>query len=111
MVDGVMSEWFESFIGVRQGCVLSPVLYSLFINGLAKKLKECGCGGVNVGVELLQVLLYADDLVLFAESAAELQQMLNVLEEYCGEWRFEINVGKSKVMVCGRDVVGEEVDV
>ena len=47
------------------------------------------------------MLLFADDVVLFAESAEELQGMLDVLEEYCRKWRFEINVGKSKGMVCG----------
>jgi hypothetical protein len=37
---------------------------------------------------------------MFAESAEALQAMLGILEEYCRKWRFEVNVGKSKVMVC-----------
>jgi hypothetical protein len=101
MVDGELSEWFETLVGVRQGCVLSPVLYSLFINGFAKFLKEKSVGGVKVAEEWLRLLLFADDIVLFAESEEELQEMLNLLSEYCRRWRFEINVGKSKVMVCG----------
>jgi hypothetical protein len=101
MVDGELSEWFETLVGVRQGCVLSPVLYSLFINGFAKFLKEKSVGGVEVAEEWLRLLLFADDIVLFAESEEELQEMLNLLSEYCRRWRFEINVGKSKVMVCG----------
>lgn len=56
---------------------------------------------MSVGEDLLQLLLFADDIVLFADSAEELQRMLEMLEEYCKQWRFEINVGKSKVMVVG----------
>ena len=36
-----------------------------------------------------------------------LQAMLKVLEDYCRKWRFEVNVKKSKVMVCAE---GEEGD-
>ncbi len=33
------TEWFELHTGVRQGCVMSPVLFSLFVNGLAREIK------------------------------------------------------------------------
>lgn len=111
MVDGEQTEWFETCMGVRQGCVLSPILYSIFINGFAKAMKESGVGGVPVDGELLQLLLFADDIVLFADSAEELQRMLEVLEGYCRKWRFEINVGKSKVMVVGGGGGGGGVEV
>jgi hypothetical protein len=65
-----------------------------------KNLKEKK-GGLEVAEEWLRLLLFADDIVLFAESAETLQEMLNLLSEYCRRWRFEINVGNSKVMVCG----------
>ena len=103
MVDGKQTDWFETKMGVRQGCVLSPILYSIFINGFAKALKESGVGGVEVDEERLHLLLFADDIVMFAEDAGKLQEMLDVMEEYCRKWRFEINVGKSKVMVVGGD--------
>ena len=98
MVDGEQTEWFETCMGVRQGCVLSPILYSIFINGFAKAMKESGVGGVPIGNNCC---CFADDIVMFAESAEELQRMLEVLEVYCKKWRFETNVGKSKVMVVG----------
>ena len=55
--------WFELQAGVRQGCVMSPILFSLFINGLARELKEQG-QGVDIGGRRVQMLLYADDIVL-----------------------------------------------
>ena len=42
------TEWFELYTGVRQGCVMSPILFSLFVNGLAREIKVVG-KGVQVG--------------------------------------------------------------
>ena len=52
--------------------MLSPVLYSIFINGFAKFLKEKGAGGVQVAEEWLRILLFADDIVLCAETEEKL---------------------------------------
>ena len=110
MVDGEQTEWFDTDMGVRQGCVISPILYSVFINGFAKQLINRGVGGVRVAVDLLRILLFADDIVLFAEDAHGLQEMLDVLEKYARKWRFEVNVKKSKVMVCGPKELREGKD-
>ena len=66
MVNGEQTEWFETCLGVRQGCVLSPILYSIFINGFAKAMTESGVGGVSIGEESLQLLLFADGIVRIA---------------------------------------------
>ena len=54
-------------------------MFSLFINGLAKKIKEVG-RGVKVGYRFVR-LMYADDIVLLAESKRDLQRMLNAVTE------------------------------
>ena len=46
-VEGNLTEWFPVDTGVRQGCVLSPLLYTFFINGLVKELNE-----MNVGIQI-----------------------------------------------------------
>lgn len=96
------TEWFELQAGVRQGCVMSPILFSLFINGLARELKEQG-QGVDIGGRRVQMLLYAD-IVLLAETPGDLQRMLQVVSEYSQKWRFRVNPkkGKSEVIVFGR---------
>ncbi len=72
LVNGQQSEWFDVEVGVRQGCVLSPVLFSLFIDGIAKELKKNG-----FGIQLEEgdddkfgLLMYADDIVLIANDKA-----------------------------------------
>ena len=89
------TEWFEVETGVRQGCVMSPILFSFFINGLAREIKEKG-KGIKVGERKVCLLMYADDIVLLAETAEDLQNMLDVVTEYARKWRFKLNTKKGK---------------
>ena len=53
------------------------------------------------GRYLVWRLMYADDVVLMAESSAELQEMLDVVGRYAQQWKFRFNARKSKTMVVG----------
>jgi hypothetical protein len=46
----------------------------------------------------LFIILYADDTVIMAESAADLQKQLDSFSDYCDIWRLKINVEKSKIV-------------
>ena len=102
VVGGESSDSFETTVGLPQGAVLSPLLYALFINGLAVELKQEGFG-VDVFGRRVGILLYADDIVLIAESPEQLQEMLSWTSRYANEWQFRFNTkpGKSDVVVCG----------
>ena len=65
-----------------------------FIHCLNNKLEH----ELDVFLKLL-VLLYADDTVLMAENAIDLQQQLNVFKEYCKTWKLKVNVNKSNVLI------------
>ena len=84
------SDQFPVSTGLRQGCVLSPLLFSLYINGLMVELtmKRCGveCGGL-----LVPGLLYADDTSLFGENVQGLERSLLALEEWCSRWGMKVN--------------------
>ena len=82
------------------GAVLSPFLYAIYINGLHKALSDVGLGVWVLG-RRVPLLLYADDIVLLARSAVELQAMLDVVTVYAQQWRFELNHRKSNVVVMG----------
>ena len=60
------SEPFGASCGLRQGCILSPLLFLLYVNSLVYKLKEAEVG-VKCGRQVIPVLLYADDAVILAE--------------------------------------------
>ena len=52
----------------------------------------------------MRLLMYADDIVLLAETAKDLQDMLDVISTYSKQWRFRLNPkkGKSEVMIFGK---------
>lgn len=95
--DGLLSNSFSCLSGVRQGDVMSPNLFNIYINDLpsifasdndSPKLKDV----------YVHCLMYADDLVLMSLSEDGLQNKLNKLDAYCKEWGLEINSKKTKVM-------------
>ena len=74
---------FECLWGVKQGCILSPNLFNIFINDLPAFFRDKGAFQIPLSDHEASLLLYADDLVLLADSAIELQRQLNWLQEYC----------------------------
>ena len=81
-VNGYYSEWFDVSNGLKQGCILSPLLFSLYISDLVTSLNTMNIG-VPVGDETVRVLLYADDIVLLADSVDNLQSLLDEVHLWC----------------------------
>ena len=81
---------------MKQGAILSPLFYSLFVNELLVALEKSGLG-VKIGIVYCSAPMYADDLALIASSAEELQAMMDVVSQYATKWRYRINPLKSKV--------------
>lgn len=85
--------------GVRQGGILSPILFNLYMDELSERLNVCKTGCM-IGNSLVNHIMYADDLVVFSPSSAGLQQLLNVCSEYGLEHDIVYNPDKSMVMTC-----------
>ena len=66
--NGVMHGPVTLRCGIRQGGVLSPCLFAIYIDGLVKKVQSCGYG-CYVCHACVSILLYADDILLLAPSA------------------------------------------
>ena len=96
-----MSEWFPILAGVRQGGILSPVFYSIYVDDLVQILSEAGIG-CHIRDVFLSILLYADDMCLTAPSLKGLQRLLQVTENYCKDWDICLNSKKSKNMSFGK---------
>ncbi len=95
-MNGILSDWFESTMGTKQGDNLSPNCFSLYLNPLLTELKSSGIG-VSFENNIVTVLAYADDLVLIAENEADLQRLINILQDWCFKWRLCVNE-KTKIM-------------
>ena len=76
-----LSKPFNVTNGVRQGGILSPVFYNLYIDELSLKLTQLGVG-CKFNNTILNHLFYADDTVLMASSPAALQNLISTCEQY-----------------------------
>ena len=97
--NNIFSKPFPHAKGVRQGCNLSPLLFSLFMNDLEGFLKSHSSGFCTLNNCMLQLLMFADDLVLLADTANGLQESINILEEFCRNWDLSINTEKTKIII------------
>ena len=97
-IDGYLSERIPSSIGVKQGCVLSPLLFNLFPSDLPS-IFSTDCHPVELCNLKLNCLMFADDLVLVSQSAEGLQNCLNKLQTYCKKWCLTVNTDKTKVVI------------
>ena len=101
-VGGWKTKLFNIIAGLKQGCVLSPTLFIIFIDDLIAEIKKV-CPGYRVGAGLrVALLLFADDLVIMANTQRELQAALEVLDKYCQLWRLQVNLKKCKAVLAGK---------
>ena len=94
------SDWFCIKAGVRQGGVLSPDLYCIYVDELVELLSELGIG-CHLRNIFLSILLYADDMALISPSLQSLQRLLSATEDYCKKWDIMLNAKKTKNMSFG----------
>ena len=81
---------FRTYKGVRQGCILSPRLFNLFINDIPD-IFDSSCEPVKIGNKYINCLMYADDLILLSETETGLQNCLDRLNDYVKKWQLQIN--------------------
>jgi len=97
-----MTERFETKKGVRQGCVLSPLLFNVYIADVDTEFKNRRIGGIELGKERIWNLAYADDIVLMAKSKEAIEDMMVTFGNFLKKRRLELSVEKSKVLVFNR---------
>ena len=95
------SSFFDYNRGVRQGCILSPLLFNLYLNEIPHILDYSHDTDPIVlpnGLPL-NCLFYADDLVLISKSAYGLQKQIDILQNYSKNWLLKINPHKTKTLI------------
>ena len=92
VIDEVKSE-----IGLRQGCTLSPLLCMIVMEELTQRIKKTGVG-IRIGKEILNILLFADDVVLLTESWEDMQKLLEEVVKFSEDMEMKFGIDKCKVM-------------
>ena len=93
------SPTFKTNKGVRQGCVLSPLLFNIFLADLQTILDNNGDNVKVSKASTISCLLWADDILMLSESKTGLQAKLNALEKYCDTNKLSVNTKKTQCMI------------
>ena len=91
------SNQFHIKAGVKQGEVMSPQLCALFLSDLSEVIKNAKLG-IPCGNQMVSLLLYVDDIVIFAENPEKMQCLLNILRSWCSKWHMCANLRKTKIV-------------
>uniref|UniRef100_A0A3P9I5V0 Reverse transcriptase domain-containing protein n=1 Tax=Oryzias latipes TaxID=8090 RepID=A0A3P9I5V0_ORYLA len=84
-VNDLKTGWFSTPFGVKQGDVLSPTLFSIYVNDLAQEIKK-----TNLGIDINSWNLIDEEI--------KLQGMLNTMNDWCNKWRLTINSDKTQIV-------------
>ena len=97
VIDGNMTKWFRVNVGVRQGCLLSPTLFNIFLDFVMAELKSVQTK-LSLNENLSCDIRYADDTTLISSIFEMLQLSTTELENACKKWGMKINTSKTKIL-------------
>ena len=95
--NGSFSEQWNIVRGVRQGGVTSAFLFNIYINDILDAISNLKVG-CKIGINRINIIAYADDMILMAPSVRSLQLLINKISLLFDEYFLKINVQKTVVM-------------
>ena len=98
--------FFDSLLGVRQRCNLSPLLFNLLVNDI---FQDNSCEPIKLQQKDINCIMYADDLLILSETEAGLNNRLQRLGNMPKRWKLKINQKKTKIMVFNKQ--GRSIDL
>lgn len=98
-VEGCTSEEIAIRRGVRQGCVLSPLLFNLYSATVFNEALENTRAGIKINGNIIKNIRYADDTVIMASSISELQSLMDLIVKHSEDFGLYMNTSKTKLLV------------
>ena len=109
-INGTYGIHFQVSKGTRQGSILSPYIFNIFINGLLEEL-EASPYGLIIGSSKFNSMAYADDIELVAANTSDLQCLVDICYNYSIKWRFKFGVNKSLFCVAGNKNIAQDPEI
>ena len=98
------TDYFNCPVGLKEECLLSPMIFSIFITDLAEHIQNSSSRGIQLLPDLVEVflLLFVDRIALISETIGGLQKQLDILLHFCKDYKMIVNIINTKVMVFRR---------
>ena len=108
--NGTLTDYITCPGGSKQGCLISPILCSFFIDEFAGILQNSGLRGIQLLPDWTEIflLMYADDNVLISDTIVGLQRQFNLLPDFCDNFKLTVNVLKTEILVFKNGVFNQE---
>ena len=103
-----IGDWFRTTAGVRQGCILSPTLFNIFLERIMAGALEDHEGTVSVGGRTITNLRFADDIDGLA-GEEELAELVERLDKVSTAYDTEISAEKTKLMTNNTSDINTEI--
>jgi hypothetical protein len=105
-----ISDLFEVNNGVKQGGILSPFLFNLFIDELITSCVELNLGSKIFDINT-SVISFCDDMNILSPTIKQAQLLLDVCSQYGENWKIKFNPNKSKVIGFGKKKIFKTINL
>ena len=109
-MNGSIGNWFRTAVGIRQGCLLSPNVFNIFLERIMSDALEVHDGKVSIGGRTTTNLRFADDIDALAEEE-QLQAIVESLDKTCIRYKMEISAEETKLMTNSANGIQREIKV
>ena len=110
-MNGSIGERFRTTVGIRQGYLLPPTLFDIFLERIMSDALEEHDGKVSIGGRNITNLWFADDIDALAEEEQELEALVEILHKTFTRYKMEISAEKTKLMTHSANGIQRETKV
>ena len=110
-MNGSIGKRFRTTVGVRQGCLLSPRLFNVFLERIMSDALEERDGKASIGGRNITNLRFIDDIDALAEEEQELEALVESLDITCTRYNMEVSAKKTKLMTNKANDIQREIKV
>ena len=111
LINGSLGNWFRTKVGVRQGCLLSPTLFNIFLEKIMTEALKNHTGTISINGRNITNLRFADDIVGLAGNEQELENLIIEMDSASRKHKMEISGEKTKMMTNNPAGIQQEIKV